>query len=172
MEITHTVLFWKQKSPFYGILNRQLIAPWSLVPGTIPGWTSFSHCREMSLHSNPVTHSISILIESMFLSVSNGSHKLQFNLGKFADFVFQGSGTGSFNWTSVAEAAKAIPESFNLVNPPMRGLFSSNIPNLLLRRLILDISRYFYNTPCFSRPKLVGNSLSWCVIPIWRKAQC
>ncbi|BCR91438.1 uncharacterized protein ACHE_70281S [Aspergillus chevalieri] len=114
----------------------------------------------MSLHSNPVTHSISILIESMFLSVSNGSHKLQFNLGKFADFVFQGSGTGSFNWTSVAEAAKAIPESFNLVNPPMRGLFSSNIPNLLLRRLILDISRYFYNTPCFSRPKLVGNSLS------------
>lgn len=41
--------------------------------------------------------------------------------GKFSDLEFQGAGTGSFNWSSVAEAAKAIPESFNLKNPPMRG---------------------------------------------------
>jgi hypothetical protein len=33
----------------------------------------------------------------------------------------QGAGTGKFNWTSVAEARKEIPDLFNLVNPPMRG---------------------------------------------------
>ncbi|KAJ5746443.1 hypothetical protein N7520_011625 [Penicillium odoratum] len=36
-----------------------------------------------------------------------------------------GSGTGAFNWTSVAEASKAVPESFNLINPPMRDTFTT-----------------------------------------------
>lgn len=36
-------------------------------------------------------------------------------------FDFKGSGTGDFNYTSVADAVKAIPGSFNLINPPMRG---------------------------------------------------
>lgn len=33
----------------------------------------------------------------------------------------KGAGAGQFNWTSVADARKEIPEMFNLVNPPMRG---------------------------------------------------
>ncbi|KAL4860473.1 Cupredoxin [Aspergillus spectabilis] len=36
-----------------------------------------------------------------------------------------GSGTGSFNWTSVADAVKVIPESFNLINSPMRDTFTT-----------------------------------------------
>ncbi|KAJ5308882.1 hypothetical protein N7508_004261 [Penicillium antarcticum] len=36
-----------------------------------------------------------------------------------------GSGTGEFNYTSVAEAAKEMPGMFNLVNPPMRDTFTS-----------------------------------------------
>ncbi|KAJ5908082.1 hypothetical protein N7495_000764 [Penicillium taxi] len=36
-----------------------------------------------------------------------------------------GSGSGSFNWTSVAEAAQAIPDSFNLINPPIRDTFTT-----------------------------------------------
>ncbi|KAJ5655192.1 hypothetical protein N7507_007142 [Penicillium longicatenatum] len=38
---------------------------------------------------------------------------------------FKGSGSGSFKWTSVADAVKAIPESFNLINPPMRDTFTT-----------------------------------------------
>ncbi|KAG7443568.1 uncharacterized protein BT62DRAFT_1033638 [Guyanagaster necrorhizus] len=38
----------------------------------------------------------------------------------FNRFWVMGHGVGSFNWTSVAEAAEAIPESFNFVNPPKR----------------------------------------------------
>ncbi|KAJ5925493.1 hypothetical protein N7454_008132 [Penicillium verhagenii] len=34
-----------------------------------------------------------------------------------------GTGSGDFNYTTVAEAAEAIPESFNLINPPMRDTF-------------------------------------------------
>ncbi len=34
-----------------------------------------------------------------------------------------GSGTGLFNWTSVDEAIKEIPQNFNLVNPPKRDTF-------------------------------------------------
>jgi FtsP/CotA-like multicopper oxidase with cupredoxin domain len=34
-----------------------------------------------------------------------------------------GAGEGSFNWTSVAEAAAAIPQNFNLVSPPYRDGF-------------------------------------------------
>ncbi|KAJ5347482.1 Multicopper oxidase type 2 [Penicillium brevicompactum] len=36
-----------------------------------------------------------------------------------------GSGLGKFNWTTVAEAKEEIPESFNLVNPPMRDTFTT-----------------------------------------------
>ncbi|KAJ4371150.1 hypothetical protein N0V83_004366 [Neocucurbitaria cava] len=34
-----------------------------------------------------------------------------------------GSGEGQFNWTSVAEAAQAIPQNFNFVSPPYRDGF-------------------------------------------------
>ncbi|KAK3365614.1 Cupredoxin [Lasiosphaeria ovina] len=34
-----------------------------------------------------------------------------------------GQGSGPFKWATVAEAAKAIPQSFNLVNPPRRDSF-------------------------------------------------
>lgn len=34
-----------------------------------------------------------------------------------------GSGLGTFNWTSVAQAAAAMPKNFNLVNPPYRDGF-------------------------------------------------
>ncbi|KAJ5142785.1 Multicopper oxidase type 2 [Penicillium bovifimosum] len=37
-----------------------------------------------------------------------------------------GAGSGEFNWTSVAEAQKEIPGSFNLVDPPMRDTFTTN----------------------------------------------
>ncbi|KAJ5572129.1 Multicopper oxidase type 2 [Penicillium sp. DV-2018c] len=37
-----------------------------------------------------------------------------------------GVGSGEFNWTSVAEAQKEIPEMFNLVDPPMRDTFTTN----------------------------------------------
>ncbi|KAJ5783768.1 uncharacterized protein N7518_009445 [Penicillium psychrosexuale] len=36
-----------------------------------------------------------------------------------------GTGTGDFNYTSVADAVKAIPDSFNLINPPMRDTFTT-----------------------------------------------
>ncbi|KAJ5161553.1 hypothetical protein N7492_006945 [Penicillium capsulatum] len=39
--------------------------------------------------------------------------------------MFQGSGTGPFEWKSVAEAAKAVPDNFNLVNPPIRDTFTT-----------------------------------------------
>jgi FtsP/CotA-like multicopper oxidase with cupredoxin domain len=49
-----------------------------------------------------------------------------------------GSGTGPFNWTNVAEAQAASPQSFNLVNPPYRDGFStppaSNNPTWLAVR--------------------------------------
>ncbi|KAF2689829.1 multicopper oxidase [Lentithecium fluviatile CBS 122367] len=35
-------------------------------------------------------------------------------------FFINGQGEGAFNWTSVADAAAAIPENFNLVTPPLR----------------------------------------------------
>jgi hypothetical protein len=35
--------------------------------------------------------------------------------------AFKGSGLGDFNYSTVDEAIAAIPESFNLVNPPLRG---------------------------------------------------
>lgn len=36
-----------------------------------------------------------------------------------------GAGEGNFTWSTVQEAAAAIPESFNLVNPPYRDTFTS-----------------------------------------------
>ncbi|KAH8669026.1 multicopper oxidase [Xylariales sp. PMI_506] len=38
-------------------------------------------------------------------------------------FYVLGSGSGAFNWSTVAEAAAAVPESFNLVNPPLRDTY-------------------------------------------------
>jgi hypothetical protein len=37
----------------------------------------------------------------------------------------QGSGSGDFTWTNVAEAIQAIPENFNLDNPPYRDGFET-----------------------------------------------
>ncbi|OJJ30871.1 hypothetical protein ASPWEDRAFT_120138 [Aspergillus wentii DTO 134E9] len=36
-----------------------------------------------------------------------------------------GAGSGMFNWASVAEAVKDVPEMFNLVNPPIRDTFTT-----------------------------------------------
>ncbi|KAH7204506.1 multicopper oxidase-domain-containing protein [Fusarium oxysporum] len=36
-----------------------------------------------------------------------------------------GTGTGPFRWSSVEEAAKEIPDQFNLINPPRRDAFLS-----------------------------------------------
>jgi hypothetical protein len=33
-----------------------------------------------------------------------------------------GQGIGAFNWSSVDQAAAAIPSSFNFVNPPLRDV--------------------------------------------------
>lgn len=38
-------------------------------------------------------------------------------------FYVLGAGSGAFNWSTVAEAAAAAPESFNLVNPPLRDTY-------------------------------------------------
>ncbi|PQE05161.1 Multicopper oxidase type 2 protein [Rutstroemia sp. NJR-2017a BVV2] len=54
------------------------------------------------------------------ISVLQPSHPLH----KHSNRVYVlGSGTGTFEWTSVAEASKDIPESFNLISPPMRDTF-------------------------------------------------
>jgi hypothetical protein len=36
-----------------------------------------------------------------------------------------GRGLGDWNWTSVEDAIKEIPDSFNLENPPRRDAFAS-----------------------------------------------
>ncbi|KAK7950971.1 multicopper oxidase-domain-containing protein [Apiospora aurea] len=40
-------------------------------------------------------------------------------------FYVIGQGQGAFNWTSTAQAAAALPGSFNLVNPPLRDTWPS-----------------------------------------------
>ncbi|KAF8910322.1 multicopper oxidase-domain-containing protein [Mucidula mucida] len=45
----------------------------------------------------------------------------------FNKFWVTGSGTGLFNWSSVAEAAAEIPENFNFVNPPVRDGFNTPV---------------------------------------------
>ncbi|KIY65195.1 multicopper oxidase [Cylindrobasidium torrendii FP15055 ss-10] len=49
-------------------------------------------------------------------------HPIHKHLNKF--WVI-GMGTGVWNWSSVAEAAKDTPESFNFVNPPVRDGFNT-----------------------------------------------
>ncbi|KAJ5438532.1 uncharacterized protein N7458_009530 [Penicillium daleae] len=74
-----------------------------------------------------------------------------------------GSGRGSFNWPSVAKASEDRPEMFNLVNPPMRGLYH-NTPFKFTScgcPLIHEVHRYFHNPSCHPRSKLAGNSLPW-----------
>ncbi|PBK99629.1 hypothetical protein ARMGADRAFT_1125788 [Armillaria gallica] len=43
----------------------------------------------------------------------------------FNRFWVLGHGLGSFNWTTVAEAAEAVPEHFNFVNPPKRDGYNT-----------------------------------------------
>ncbi|ORY55894.1 multicopper oxidase [Pseudomassariella vexata] len=40
-------------------------------------------------------------------------------------FYVLGSGEGNFTWDTVEEAAAAVPESFNLVNPPLRDTIAT-----------------------------------------------
>ncbi|KAI1842362.1 hypothetical protein JX265_001790 [Neoarthrinium moseri] len=54
-------------------------------------------------------------------------------------FYVLGQGSGSFNWSTTAEAAAAMPEAFNLVNPPLRDTYptpaAATAPSwLVLRR--------------------------------------
>ncbi|KAJ5924316.1 hypothetical protein N7466_008503 [Penicillium verhagenii] len=57
--------------------------------------------------------------------IVSASNKLVHEAAEHNLLIFnsKGSGSGDFNYTTVAEAAKAIPESFNLINPPMRDTF-------------------------------------------------
>jgi FtsP/CotA-like multicopper oxidase with cupredoxin domain len=38
-------------------------------------------------------------------------------------FYVIGEGEGHFNWSTTAEAVLAVPEAFNLVNPPLRDTY-------------------------------------------------
>ncbi|KGO69800.1 Multicopper oxidase, type 1 [Penicillium italicum] len=74
-----------------------------------------------------------------------------------------GAGTGTFNWTSVAEAAQAIPESFNLDNPPMRGAkFSDSFKSRAYKGDSWLAARYHVQNPgafflhCHIDPHLTG----------------
>ncbi|KAH9906009.1 multicopper oxidase [Xylariomycetidae sp. FL2044] len=54
-------------------------------------------------------------------------------------FYVVGQGTGNFTWDSVADAARDAPESFNLVDPPLRDTFptAGSVPEaswLVIRR--------------------------------------
>ncbi|KIY64641.1 multicopper oxidase [Cylindrobasidium torrendii FP15055 ss-10] len=61
------------------------------------------------------------LIISVTYAKSTG-HPIHKHLNKF--WVI-GSGTGLWNWTSVADAVKDIPDSFNFNNPPLRDGFNT-----------------------------------------------
>ncbi|KAJ6002421.1 hypothetical protein N7451_004968 [Penicillium sp. IBT 35674x] len=64
----------------------------------------------------------------MIFSLSGNISTLQpgHPLHKHSNRVYVlGTGSGTFNWTSVADAVKAIPENFNLINPPMRDTFTT-----------------------------------------------
>ncbi|KAJ5788527.1 Multicopper oxidase type 2 [Penicillium paradoxum] len=64
----------------------------------------------------------------LIFAVSGGPAILQpgHPIHKHSNLVYViGAGTGLFNWTSVADAQKEIPEMFNLVDPPMRDTFTS-----------------------------------------------
>lgn len=65
---------------------------------------------------------------------------------------------GKFNWTSVAEAYKEIPDQFNLVNPPIRGEFP--LPGDIGKSAD-GISRYIHDTRCVPNRILDGSSLLW-----------
>lgn len=77
--------------------------------------------------------------------------------------VFKGVGTGEFNWTSVAEAQQEIPEMFNLVDPPMRGMRYTAFHMVFLVLGTNGWGRYLHNASCFGSAKLDGSSLSWYV---------
>jgi FtsP/CotA-like multicopper oxidase with cupredoxin domain len=70
-----------------------------------------------------------------------------------------GGGNGMFNWSSVAEAQKAQPEAFNLVNPPYRDGFVT--PPVLFAPAWVAF-RYYVDNPgawllhCHIQTHLVG----------------
>ena len=76
---------------------------------------------------------------------------------------FKGAGTGKFNWTSVAEAQQEIPEMFNLVDPPMRGMRYTALHVVFLVLGTNGRYRYLHNASCLGSAKLDGSSLSWYV---------
>ena len=58
----------------------------------------------------------------------------------YNQFWVIGQGQGEWNYSSVAEAAAAMPENFNFVNPPVRGKsykpqIGSSDPNAVNRQL-------------------------------------
>jgi hypothetical protein len=58
----------------------------------------------------------------------------------------KGSGLGAFNYSTVDEAITAIPESFNLVNPPLRGKYISSYPMQLERLSDMMIDGFYTPT--------------------------
>lgn len=75
--------------------------------------------------------------------------------------MFKGVGMGEFKWASVAEAQQEIPEMFNLVDPPMRGMRYKAFVVVVLVLGTNLWNRYLHNASCLARSKLVGSSLSW-----------
>lgn len=58
-----------------------------------------------------------------------------------------GAGVGAFNWTSVAEAAAAMPKNFNLVTPPYRDGFV--VPPTGLQPVWLAVRYHVVNPGAF-----------------------
>ncbi|KAJ5617837.1 hypothetical protein N7537_002951 [Penicillium hordei] len=70
-----------------------------------------------------------------------------------------GIGTGKFNWTSVAEAQREIPDKLNLVDPPMRDTFTTlpslEAPNwMAVRYHVQNPGAFFLH--CHIDPHLTG----------------
>ncbi|KIY68202.1 multicopper oxidase [Cylindrobasidium torrendii FP15055 ss-10] len=65
------------------------------------------------------------VVDMIFTVKENGPpHPIHKHLNKF--WVI-GEGSGSFNWTTVAEAAAAIPESFNFETAPLRDGYNTPV---------------------------------------------
>jgi len=74
-------------------------------------------------HSVAVIPTLGSVVDLVFVVKGNGPpHPIHKH---FNPFWVIGQGTGAFNWSSVAEAYEAIPESFNLVNPPRRDGYNT-----------------------------------------------
>ncbi|KAF5561545.1 multicopper oxidase [Fusarium phyllophilum] len=98
------------------------------------------------LHPAQYEHLESPILFDKYTSHSLKNHSISTKTGQWVDLVFTskvfpmpphplhkhgiklrllGKGTGKWIWDSVAEAAAAMPEAFNLVDPPRRDAFSS-----------------------------------------------